>query len=147
MFLLNGKKLPMNTPFTVDGVQYPANWLSISSSEERAKLRIEKVPDPLVPNEKYYILNWNVDGSVTGTPRPLVDAQNVILGDINAWLSGRLSGSDWAVVRAAEGIKPLPADIASARSAARAKAASWEARVKAAKSIEEIEAIELEMGA
>ena len=35
MFLLNDKPLPIDTPFTVDGISYPANWLRLSSAKER----------------------------------------------------------------------------------------------------------------
>lgn len=146
MFIRQGKKLPLNKAFEVDGVQYPANWLRVSTPSERKLLRIEEVPDPIIPNEKYYIIEWNVDGSVKATPRPLKDALEGILSEINAWLSNSLSGSDWLVIRAAEGVKPVPAEIAAQRDLARSMAASWEGRAKAAKDISEIEAIALEMG-
>ena len=38
MFLLDGKPLALDTPFTdpATGVQYPANWLRLATPEERA---------------------------------------------------------------------------------------------------------------
>jgi hypothetical protein len=41
MFLLNGNALPENTPFTDNnGNQYPANWLNLTTDEEKAKVGI-----------------------------------------------------------------------------------------------------------
>ncbi len=45
-FQLNGKPLPLDTPFkTEDGTQFPANYLRLSTSAEKEALGIVEVPD------------------------------------------------------------------------------------------------------
>ena len=40
MFLLNGEPLAIDTPFTADDIQYPANWLRLSTLEEKEAIGI-----------------------------------------------------------------------------------------------------------
>ena len=46
MFMLNGNPLPIDTPFEVDGIQYPANWLRLTSLAEKVAIGITEVSDP-----------------------------------------------------------------------------------------------------
>jgi len=47
MFLLNEQPLPLDTPFKdADGNSYPANWLRLTSLEEKEAIGITEVPDP-----------------------------------------------------------------------------------------------------
>jgi hypothetical protein len=47
MFLLNGVPLPLDTPFRdASGNSYPANWLRLTSLEEKQAIGITEVPDP-----------------------------------------------------------------------------------------------------
>lgn len=47
MFLLNDKPLPLDTPFKdAEGNSYPANWLRLTSLEEKQAIGIVEVPDP-----------------------------------------------------------------------------------------------------
>lgn len=49
MFLLNGKPLPIDTPFEdAQGNKYPANWLRLTSDDEKAAIGVTEVPDPVV---------------------------------------------------------------------------------------------------
>ena len=48
MFLLNGKALPLDTPFkTEDGTSFPANWLRLTTIHEKQAIGITEVPDPV----------------------------------------------------------------------------------------------------
>tara|TARA_R100000742_G_C4269468_1_gene87960 strand:- start:135 stop:275 length:141 start_codon:yes stop_codon:yes gene_type:complete len=44
-FKLNGKKLPLDIAFTSNGIKYPANWLRLTTLEEKKAIGIEEVPD------------------------------------------------------------------------------------------------------
>lgn len=47
MFLLNGQTLPLDAPFRdAQGNSYPANWLRLTSLEEKQAIGITEVPDP-----------------------------------------------------------------------------------------------------
>lgn len=49
MYYLNGKKLPLDRPFTLDGFQYPAEWLRCSSEEQKYDLGIRSTPESVKP--------------------------------------------------------------------------------------------------
>jgi hypothetical protein len=71
MFLLNGTPLPPDQPFEVNGVQYPSNWLRLASSEEKAAIGITEREDQPRPDDQYYWVSENSDGSYTATPKDL----------------------------------------------------------------------------
>ena len=45
-FLLDGKPLAVDVPFTSGDVHYPANWLRLSTAQEKKDLGITEVDDP-----------------------------------------------------------------------------------------------------
>ena len=57
-FLLNGKPLAVDVPFTVGDVNYPANWLRLSSAQEKKNLGITEVADSLVYDSRFYC-SWD----------------------------------------------------------------------------------------
>tara|TARA_R100000353_G_scaffold22506_1_gene19906 strand:+ start:12046 stop:12600 length:555 start_codon:yes stop_codon:yes gene_type:complete len=120
-FKLNGNPLAVDVPFTVgtgeDAVNYPANWLRLSTAEEKTALGITEVEDSKVYDSRFY----NGDGSaktLTDTNAtdengdPVLDEngdQVVILG-VKSLLKAQekqiakslLNKYDWQVVRKAE---------------------------------------------
>ena len=58
MFMLNGSPLPLDTPFEVDGTHFPANWLRLTSLEEKQAIGITEVPDPEPYDDRFY---WGVN--------------------------------------------------------------------------------------
>lgn len=58
MFLLNNLPLPTDTPFEINGTQYPANWLRLTSIEEKNAIGITEVADPVGWDDRFY---WGVD--------------------------------------------------------------------------------------
>jgi len=59
MFLLNNQPLPLDTPFTIDGTSYPANWLRLTSIAEKNAVGITEVADTQVTyDDRFY---WGVD--------------------------------------------------------------------------------------
>ena len=55
-YKLNGKTLPVDRAFTHDQIQYPRNWLQLSTKEDRAALAITWEDDPVRADDRYY---WN----------------------------------------------------------------------------------------
>tara|TARA_R100001594_G_scaffold130473_1_gene169623 strand:- start:304 stop:459 length:156 start_codon:yes stop_codon:yes gene_type:complete len=43
---LNGKLLKYDVPFTHNGVKYPANWLRLTTLEEKLAIGIIEEPEP-----------------------------------------------------------------------------------------------------
>lgn len=58
MFILDGKPLSPDAAFTHDGIQYPANWLRLSTLEEKEAIGITEVPDPAPYDQRFY---WGPD--------------------------------------------------------------------------------------
>ena len=55
-YKLNKKTLPVDRAFTHNEVQYPRNWLQLSTEEDRAALGITWEADPVRADDRYY---WN----------------------------------------------------------------------------------------
>ena len=58
-FKLDGKPLAVDVPFTVGDINYPANWLRLSTAQEKKDLGITEVDDPKTYDNRFY---WN-DGT------------------------------------------------------------------------------------
>jgi hypothetical protein len=65
MFLLDGQPLSLDQAFTdpKTGIQYPANWLRLASSDERAAIGITEEPDP-APYDKRFAWGYSEDGAL-----------------------------------------------------------------------------------
>lgn len=131
MFLLNGSPLPLDTPFTVDGVQYPANWLRLTTLEEKQAIGITEVPDPEGYDSRFY---WGV-----GNPKQLEDVtvdEVTSKGLKSQWIAqvkdtaGKLlAQTDWMVIRKAERDVAIPADVVAKRAAIVAECARLETAI------------------
>ena len=133
-FLLNGKPLVVDVPFTVGDINYPANWLRLSTAQEKTALGITEVEDPDIYDSRFY---WG-DGTakaiddVNATDEngdPLLDEngdQVVTLG-VKSVLKAQekdianslLAKYDWYVVRKAEKSTAIPTAITTYRDAVR----------------------------
>ena len=105
MLTLNNKPLSYDRAFTHDGIQYPANWLRLSSLEERNALGITEVADDPTYDQRFY---WG-----PSNPKQLNDVTdedgNTTTGLKTLWkatqseiCSSLLSPSDWRVVKELE---------------------------------------------
>ena len=70
-YKLNGKTLQADRGFTHNGIQYPRNWLKLSSQGDRDAIGITWEADPVRADDKYY---W--DGDVNN-PKALDDVNEV----------------------------------------------------------------------
>jgi hypothetical protein len=71
MFLLNNQPLSVDTPFTANELQYPANWLRLATAEEKSAIGITEVADPVRADDRFY---WNGDVNL---PKALEDKEEV----------------------------------------------------------------------
>jgi len=94
MLTLNNKPLSYDRAFTHDGIQYPANWLRLSSLEERNALGITEVANDPTYDQRFY---WGVDN-----PKDLTDLKTQWKATQSDICDSLLTPSDWRVTRAAE---------------------------------------------
>ena len=57
--LSDGTGIPVDVPFTIGTINYPANWLRLSTAEEKTAIGIVEVADPKIYDNRFY---WS-DGS------------------------------------------------------------------------------------
>lgn len=94
------------TPFEIDGVQYPANWLNLSTPEEKQALGLEEVVATNQPaNQTYYWVSETLSGATltyTNTPKDLTGVKSNAISQVNATAYSILFPTDWMVVKAFE---------------------------------------------
>ena len=102
-FLLNGQPLAVDTPFkTADGTQYPANWLRLSSAEEKAAIGISEVPDPEPYDQRFYF--------GPGLPKDHAQLVEQWTAQTRTTAGTLLSPTDWMVVRKVDNGTEIPLD-------------------------------------
>lgn len=124
--------LPENTPFEINGVRYPANYLNFSTPAEKAKLGIVDVVYSQREDDKYYWVSEDApvvaDGVVKvnyiNTPKDLTECQNQAVSAVNAAAYSLLLPNDWMVVKAMETGVAIASDWAAWRQEIRDQAAT-----------------------
>jgi len=134
MFILDGKRLRPGRPFTHNGIQYPSNWLRLTSWEEKSAIGITEVPDPAPVDTRFY---WDHDLPKRLEDEPAVDEDGDPVLDENGvqvintglktqWKAQQdqtayslLAPTDWYVVRKSETDEAIPVGITSFRSEVR----------------------------
>jgi len=110
MFLLNGNPLPLDTPFTIGDTHYPANWLRLTSIEEKNTVGITEVPDTSdVYDDRFY---WGVNN-----PKDLTSLKTTWVAQIKNTANTLLGLSDWMVIRKVERNIDIPAATITYRAA------------------------------
>jgi hypothetical protein len=110
MFLLNGQPLPLDTPFEVDGTGYPANWLRLTSIEEKNAIGITEVADTTTTyDDRFY---WGVD-----IPMDLDILKTRWSAQVKDTTNKLLAQTDWMVIRKVERSVDIPTDTATYRAA------------------------------
>ena len=110
MLQLNGKTLQLGRAFTTeDGRQYPANWLQLTTQEEREAIGIVELPDPVQSSvdTRFY---WS-----DGNPKELAPLKEAWIARVKQAAGSILKETDWYVVRQAENSAAVPSDILSRR--------------------------------
>lgn len=124
MFLLNGSPLPLDTPFTIDGTSYPANWLRLTSIEEKNAVGITEVADQTTQyDDRFY---WGVDN-----PKDLVQLKTNWIAQVKDTAGKLLAQTDWMVIRKAERDVAIPAATVTYRAAVVAEANRLETAINA----------------
>ena len=104
MFLLDGKPLSPDRAFTHDGIQYPANWLRLSTLEEKEAIGITEVPDPPVWDQRFY---WGYDQDGQLIPKDHVQLVEQWTRQTRTTANTLLQATDWVVIREADNGKPV----------------------------------------
>jgi len=108
MFKHNDTVIPLDTPFEINGTSYPANWLRLTSIEEKNAVGIVEVADETTTyDDRFY---WGVDN-----PKDLTDLKKNWTAQVKDMANKLLSQTDWMVIRKAERDVAIPDATATYR--------------------------------
>jgi hypothetical protein len=122
MFLLDGKRLPLDRAFTHNGISYPANWLRLTTLAEKEAIGIVEVPDPPNPSydQRFY---WGYDQDGHLIPKDHGELVTLWTANTRQTANSLLTPTDWMVVREADNGTTVNPDWKMWREAVRVAAA------------------------
>ena len=133
-FKLDGKPLAVDVPFTSGDIHYPANWLRLSTAQEKKDIGITEVADDPVYDSRFY---WgdgtakalddedakDSDGKLIknedGSQMVIQGVKSVLKAQEKATAGSLLAKYDWYVVRKAEKDTAIPTAITTYRDGVR----------------------------
>jgi hypothetical protein len=99
MFILDGQPLAPDVPFKHAGIQYPANWLRLSSQKERLAIGITEVPDPKSWDERWA---WGYDDKGDLIWKDHTQLVEQWTQQTRTTANTLLSPTDWIIIREAD---------------------------------------------
>ena len=146
-FKLDGKTLPVDVAFTSKGINYPANWLRLTTLAEKKGIGITEVTDEATYDQRFY---WSASKAKALEDVNAKNKDGKLLKDENGdqvidkglkteWIaiqkqtaSSLLTPYDWYVIRKLEETTEIPATISKYRDDVRSACAEREKKIKAA---------------
>ena len=146
-FKLDGKTLPVDVAFTSKGINYPANWLRLTTLTEKKAIGITEVADEATYDQRFY---WSVSKAKDLEDTDAKDVDGKLIKDENGdqvvnkglktqWIAAQkktasslLTPYDWYIVRKIEETTEIPATVSKFRDAVRSACAEREKKIKAA---------------
>jgi hypothetical protein len=172
-FKLGTKTIQLDTPFTHNDIQYPANWIRLASEEDKEAIGLVWEADPVRADDRYY---WDGDinnpkaledkeesdqdgnplyvkvlGVVDGKPAMVDSDKRLVtkglksnfIAQIKYTAGTILAQTDWMVIRKAERNVDIPSSVATYRASVVAKATELEASISAVTTVEQLIALDL----
>ena len=152
-FKLGTKTIQLDTPFTHNDIQYPANWIRLASEEDKSAIGMTWEADPVRADDRYY---W--DGDINN-PKSLEDVTETVDGkeyttkglksnlisQVKAAAGSILAQTDWMVIRKAERNVDIPTSVAAYRASVVEKAAELEADISAVTTVEQLISLDISL--
>lgn len=92
-----------NTAFTIDGVQYPQNWLNLSTPEDKLAVGlVEVTTEGVRKDDRYYWVGEILEAGVrkiTNTPKDLDEVKKNAITQINDQTFSTLVSTDFVEIR------------------------------------------------
>ena len=122
-----GQYIQENTAFTLNGIQYPANWLNHASPEEKASVGLEEVVTVGEKgDDRFYWTGETLNGAeltFINTPKQLQDnTEDNSTGLVTSWVNqinttanSLLAPTDWMIIRKSERGIDVPENVANNR--------------------------------
>jgi len=145
-FKLNGNPLAVDVAFSHNDIQYPANWLRLSTAEEKTAIGITEIADATTYDSRFY---WDDGTAKTLDDEDAKDSEGNLIKNkdgsqmVNLGVKSilkrqekNIAGSllaqyDWYVVRKAEKGTAIPSAISTFRDEVRAACDTIEKEIDA----------------
>ena len=166
MYKLNEKTLRIGRAFTHAEVQYPSNWLQLSTEEDRNALGITWEDDPVRADDRFYwdgdinnpkalddvnevdedgnpiyVQEWNPDTEqMEDTDEQLVTRglKYNMKQQVKQTAGSLLAQTDWYVTRNSEKSTAIPADVTTKRDAIRTECDRLETAIVGVTTVEQL---------
>ena len=106
--LPNGQMIGISQPFTYDGTSYPSNWTELATQGEKDALGLTVIQEYPRPNDTFYWVTQNDDGTYNSTPKDLDGLKKHWTEYIQMIAHNTLVQTDWMVIRKAERDVAIP---------------------------------------
>ena len=132
-----------NVPFVIDDVQYPPNWLNLSTQQEKLNVGLVEVVCTNTPkNSNFYWVNEKIDAGkifYENVPKDLVEVKEYVTSQVTDSVYSMLQSTDYLTIRALETGKPAPQQIIDWRKEVRSAAANAVFAIAESTTIEQVE--------
>ena len=124
-FKLNGNPLAVDVAFSHNDIQYPANWLRLSTAQEKKDLGITEVDDPKIYDSRFYYGDGSAKAlddkteTIDGIEYKTLGVKSVLKAKEKETAGGLLAPYDWYVVRKTEKSVAIPSLISTFRDGVR----------------------------
>ena len=152
-FKLNGNPLAVDVAFSHNDIQYPANWLRLSTAEEKTAIGITEVEDPKVYDSRFYKSDGTAkalddvdakdeEGNLLKNP----DGSQMVIKGLKSIFKAQekevagkfLAKYDWYVVRKIEKSTAIPTTITTYRDGVRTACDTREKEIDACSNTTEL---------
>ena len=124
-FKLNGNPLAVGVAFSHNDIQYPANWLRLSTAEEKTAIGITEVADAPIYDSRFYYDDGTAKAvddkteTIDGVEYKTLGVKSVLKAEEKITAGNLLARYDWYIVRKAEKDTAIPSVITTYRDAVR----------------------------
>ena len=132
-FKLDNKILPTDVAFTSNGINYPSNWLRLTTLSEKQAIGISEVADPATFDERFY--------TAPDTAKDLAELKTTWVKIQKDWSGTLLAKYDWYVVRKAEKTTAIPSNVSTYRDAVRTSCTAREGEINGAANVAALKAL------
>ena len=133
VFKLDNKTLPVDVAFTSNGINYPANWLRLTTLDEKKAIGITEVDDEPTYDQRFY---WS-----TTKAKDLAGLQTEWIAKQKETASSFLTKYDWYVIRKLEESTDIPATVSKYRDDVRTVCAARETEIKGVTDVTALKAL------
>jgi hypothetical protein len=172
-FKLGTKTIQLDTPFTHNDIQYPANWIRLASEEDKDAIGLVWEADVVRADDRFYWdgninnpkaledkeesdengnpLYVKVLGVVDGKPAMVDSTERLVtkglksnfIANVKSTAGSILAQTDWMVIRKAERNVDIPSAVATYRASVVTKATELETAISVVTTVEQLIALDL----